>query len=135
MLGQQGDCVAAEPDTGDLFTWEHGEFLCKSGHAEVLTLDGKIIYLAGVARVRPFTGCAWAFFTPAASRHMASIAIETRRALNALPFRRVEYFIRRDAGLEASERYARALGFQLEAERMRKWHPDGSDYALYARIR
>lgn len=53
--------------------------------------------------------------------------------LDALPFRRLEAAI--DCDFEQGHRWARALGFELEAERMRGYRADGADCALYARLK
>lgn len=53
--------------------------------------------------------------------------------VNDLPFNRIEMYV--DCGFDAGHRWARALGFELEADRMRSFQIEGADSALYARVR
>jgi len=53
--------------------------------------------------------------------------------LDNCPLRRVEAYV--DFEFEPGHRWARMLGFKLEAPRMKCHRPDGGDSALYARIR
>ena len=39
-----------------------------------------------------------------------------------------------DCEFEQGHRWAKMLGFTMEAERMRAYRPDGGDVALYARV-
>lgn len=76
---------------------------------------------------------AWAILSNACAPHMRAI---TRKALKVIPaqgFERIEAMVLCD--FAPGHRWARMLGFVMEAERMRRYDPDGRDMALYAWVR
>ena len=61
------------------------------------------------------------------------LAEVAQRMLDAYPAQRIEAHI--DVDFLNGHRWVEALGFVIEAPRMRKFTPDGRDVALYARVR
>ena len=66
-------------------------------------------------------------------RKFLMIHLMARRYLDGLPFRRLEATVECD--FTAGHRWVKALGFELEAPRMRAFQVDGQDSALYARVK
>lgn len=99
----------------------------------VLDDEGLVIACAGLAPLdRGGKFMAWAYVsalvTAASFIRLHHLARGYLARVNA---RRVEMVV--DCDFPAAHRWARALGFQLEAARMRRYDIDGRDCALYAR--
>lgn len=76
---------------------------------------------------------AWAVLAEACRDYMPNITAKVRGVIKSIPARRVEIVVHCD--FEAGKRWAKLLGFQVEAERMRGYDPDGRDMALYAYVK
>lgn len=76
---------------------------------------------------------AWAYLSRRAQRHMPAIHRAVKRYLDEFDGRRLEIAVACD--FAAGHRWARMLGFEMEAERMRAYSPLGEDHALYVRVR
>lgn len=96
-------------------------------------VDNRCLAVAGVFPISNGRGMSWAVLSEAAGAHMTAITRQTIGVLNAVPYKRVELIS--EYGFEAGTRWARILGFQLEAERMRCYSADGRDMMLWARVR
>ncbi len=129
----QGDMAEEQPGFEEDISWEYGDLLCQ-GVAGLITDGERIIYMAGILPVRPNTGYVWALFSKGCGKHMRAIIRETAPFLSASEHGRLEYYVRCDTH-SASHKLAKLLGFQCEAERLRKWAPNGDDYALYSRVK
>lgn len=110
-------------------------------HAEMLeqfvaftALDGdEVLACAGVIEMWPGRGAAWAFMAEAIGTRMVAVHRAVRRYFDTLDFRRLEAEVAAD--FEQGHRWVRMLGFELEAPRLRGYFPDGSDAAMYARVK
>lgn len=109
-----------------LRSWEN------SSHAMTGFVDGAIVFCAGVRLYWPGRGESWAFLAPDCKSSMVAITRAVRRFLDVCPIRRIEASV--ECGFEQGHRWVKALGFQLEAERLRAFLPNGRDCALYARV-
>lgn len=76
---------------------------------------------------------AWSFISRDAGPHFFALTKAVIRLLDASPYVRVEAEVQ--TGFMPGHRWLRRLGFRMEAPRMRKFMPDGSDASLYARVR
>lgn len=87
----------------------------------------------GWIEIYPHRGSLWALLSASCGRHMTGMTRIAKRLIESAPFRRLEIDV--DCEFEQGHRWARMLGFSLEAERLRGYRMDGGDSAIYARIR
>jgi len=101
--------------------------------AYTLIDGGSVLGCAGVVPMWQGRGTAWAYL----SRRAAGAAfIHVHRAvvrfLEACYLQRIEMTV--DCDFEQGHRWARLLGFTMEAKTMRAYRPDGGDCSLYSRV-
>jgi hypothetical protein len=95
--------------------------------------NGVPLGCAGVVHMWQGRGMAWAYLSKyAAEEKFILVHRAVRRFLSACYLQRIEMTV--DCDFEPGHRWAKMLGFKMEAERMRAYRPDGGDCALYARI-
>lgn len=94
-------------------------------------IDGRILACVGIVEVWEGRSLAWAVLSVHAREKMLSITRETKRLMDTVKGR-MEITVASD--FEMGHRWARLLGYKLEAERMKQFHK-GMDYSLYARIK
>ncbi|HEV2746412.1 MAG TPA: GNAT family protein [Allosphingosinicella sp.] len=103
------------------------------GPAFTALRDGVVLGCAGLAESHAGHATAWALF---AEGHgvatWAALTAAIRRVLDAADYRRVDMLVR--DRFERAHEFARRLGFEQEGV-LRRYGADGSDYAVYARIR
>lgn len=80
----------------------------------------------------PTKAVMWAILSKDIGPHLLSMTRIARSVLSSLPYKRMEMDVACE--FEQGHRWARMLGFTLEAERLRHYRIDGGDSALYARI-
>ena len=102
-------------------------------HAYTGVVDGRVVVCAGVEPMWQGRGYAWSYLSAGSGAHFVAIHKAVKRFLEIAPFVRVEASV--VCEFEQGHRWARMLGFNLEAERMISYGPDGRDYALYARVK
>lgn len=95
-------------------------------------VDGEPMACAGLVHIWPGRGLLWALLSVHSGPHMLQIHRAARRLLGVCDVRRIECTV--DEGFEPGHRWARMLGFRLEAPRMANYRPCGGDSALYARV-
>jgi hypothetical protein len=103
---------------------------------EALLDQGRVMMAAAIVPHWPGRVEVWSTISRFADyRHRAVAWRRCQAALDAAAqtaeARRMEMTVRADAPWR--DTFAHLLGFQLEGV-MRAWHPNGSDYCLYARI-
>lgn len=76
---------------------------------------------------------AWIIFAKNIRHDFLAVFRVARKFFDDCSVRRIEATVACDSA--QGHRWLRALGFQLEAARMPKYYPDGSDGSLYARVR
>lgn len=118
---------------GDFVTPDYARALAKYDAYSVLDNDEKVIACAGVLPQWRDRAFGWSFIAADAGRHFLYIHRSVSAFLDGVPVRRIETTV--DCEFAAGHRWARLLGFMLEAERMRGYRVDGGDCALYARVR
>jgi hypothetical protein len=109
-----------------------GSSLVHAGPAfTVATDDGRPIGCIGLVEQWEGRALAWAVLAGDAGRVLVGITRAVRRFLDLGRYRRIEAAV--PVGFAAGHRWARLLGFTLEAPVMRSWSA-GRDFALYALI-
>lgn len=93
----------------------------------------KILACFGWVQLYPHRGSLWALLSASCGPHLVGMTRIAKRLVESLPLRRIEMEV--DCEFEQGHRWARMLGFELEAERLRGYRMDGGDSAIYARIR
>jgi hypothetical protein len=127
-LGEQEEQAWALP----LLTPERAKSL-ESTKAFTGMVDDEVLICAGVIRVWEGRYLAWAYPGPRARRRWKSIHRRVKEFLRDLDARRIEANV--DCDFAAARRWAEALGFKVEVERMRRFLPNGADATLYAIVK
>lgn len=97
-------------------------------------IDGeKVVICAGVIPRPPNRGEAWAILDKDSGKYMLPITRAVQSFLRSCPIKRIEASVSVD--FKAGHRWAKMLGFDLEAERMLAYEPNGGDCSLYAKVR
>lgn len=101
----------------------------------VVTATGRIAACGGLNKCWPGRAEAWAIFDLQLKSTAIFLAIHNavRNVLDACDFKRIECTVESD--FKAGHRWAKALGFELEAPKLRAYMPGGADVSLYARIK
>ena len=98
----------------------------------VFSDENRVLACGGLALYWKDRGEVWAALAVNCKRDMLGLHRAALRFLKACPARRVEASVFADD--KKAHRWAKLLGFQLEAERLRAFMPDGQDAAMYARV-
>lgn len=112
---------------------EHLNNLENSQYAYAGIKNGRTLFCAGVAEYWTGRAESWAILRSSAGNEMLGITKIVKRFLEVCPIRRIEASI--DVDFEQGHRWAKMLGFNLEAACLKSYFPDGKDCALYARVR
>lgn len=97
-------------------------------------MDGdRVIGCAGVLELWKGRAAAWAFLADGMGRQFVTLHRAVKRFLDVADYGRIEAEVALD--FEEGHRWAHMLGFELENPRMRKYFPDGSDAALYVKVK
>jgi hypothetical protein len=110
-------------------TDEHAKAL-EGRHSFTALFDGKPLACGGV--VEHYQG-RFEASDEMSPRTFRGVHGAVKRFLDALPARRVEAYV--EHSFRNGHRWMRALGFEMEAPRLRKYWPDGRDATLYVRVR
>lgn len=131
------DIIVAQPAQAYMKPLVHGKdygAILAQGEAWTgVREDGAIIACGGLVPMYAGIANAWMVIAGDLKHSFIHVHRIVRRALDISTFRRIEAHV--DCGFVNGHRWARSLGFELEAERMRSFTPDGRDAALYARVR
>lgn len=116
------------------FSKRQAELLEKSETAFTgVAASGKVVFCAGVNKYWEGRGEAWAILAQSCRKEFLAIHNAVKRYLDVCPLRRIEAAV--DVNFKAGHRWVKALGFELEAPRLKAYQPDGVDCALYSRVR
>jgi len=96
-------------------------------------VEGLPIAVGGIINQWPGRGLAWAFLSDVGPKNFISIHRAASEFFNTSDLRRIEMTV--DCEFYEAHRWAKMLGFSMEAERMAAYGPDGRDCSLYARVR
>jgi hypothetical protein len=102
-------------------------------HSYTILIDGKPMACVGVADKWYGRGECWALIDNYSGKHFVSIIRAMKRILDIITTERLEMTVQRD--FKQAHRLAKLLGFELEADCMRKYGVTGLDYSLYARVK
>jgi hypothetical protein len=103
------------------------------GAVTAIDASGRVLGCGGIVTLRDGVGCGWALLAIDLRGAFVAIHRAALRALAACPLRRVEAYVACD--FAEGHLWARMLGFNREARRMRAFLPNGQDASLYARVR
>ena len=92
----------------------------------------KLLACFGWVPLYPTRASLWAIISESAGPHFVGVTRIAKRLVDGLAFRRLEMEV--DCEFEQGHRWAKMLGFTLEAERLRGFRMDGGDSAIYARV-
>lgn len=115
----------------DWVTTEQGLAL-EAHQSYTALLEDEPVAAAGVIEQWRGRSIAWAFISDTGPRLFLPVHRAIKHFLDGCYVQRVEMTV--DCDFPAGHRWAKMLGFEMEAERMRNYSPDGRDCALYARI-
>lgn len=104
---------------------QHQSFTCVEGD--------KILMCFGWIEIYPTRAAVWALISGTCGKHFVGMTRIAKRLISGLPYKRVEIDV--DCEFEQGHRWAKMLGFSLEAERLRGHRIDGGDCAIYAKVR
>ena len=96
-------------------------------------IGDRVVAVGGVFKMWEGRGVVWSLIDQSAGEHFVAIHKAAKGILDAAPFRRLEADT--PCTFAQGHRWLRLLGFHLEAPCMEAYQPDGTDSALYARIR
>jgi len=103
------------------------------GIGQTAFADDHVLGFAGIIPIWPGRAMAYAYITEyARNNKFIFVHRSVQRFLDDCYIKRIEMAVQCD--FEQGNRWARMLGFKLEAERMEHYQPDGEDCALYARV-
>lgn len=130
-LDEQGATAYLRPYFRDesIKALEHSAFAYTAFSKET----NRVLGCGGVYEFWKDRGEAWAILSKNCRKEFIAIHNATKRFFDLCSIRRIEVTV--DCNFNNAHRWARSLGFQMEAERMRAYHPNGTDCALYARVR
>lgn len=96
-------------------------------------MDGdEVVAICGTAPYGDGRALAWSFLSSNIKHRMVSVTRYVKDYLKKSTYRRIEMSV--DCDHPEAHRWARMLGFECEAERMKKYSADGRDCALYALV-
>lgn len=95
--------------------------------------EDRVLCCAGILPIWQGRAVAWAYMDRRAGEHFIALHRRVQQFLDQCYVQRIEAHVDRE--FEAGHRWARMLGFDMEAERMTAFRPDGGDCSLYARVR
>ena len=112
-------------------TKEQGQAL--EAHPSYTALvDGEPVASAGIIPQWQGRAIAWAFLAEMGPQHFVGVHRAVKSFLDVCYTQRIEMTV--DCDFPEAHRWAKMLGFTLEAERMEAYSPDGRACALYARV-
>jgi len=121
-----------EVDKAHFMTDEFNHVLKKG--MSVSFWDGEdCVGAGGVAPIYAHRAMAWAFLGANSGPYMHQITRKARQLFELYPAKRIEMLV--DYKFDAGHRWAKVLGFEVEAARMRMSGIYGDDETMYVRIK
>lgn len=97
-------------------------------------IDGdEVLACAGVLELWAGRATAWAFLSKNIGHRFSSVHRAVKRYLDVADYRRIEAEV--EHGFEEGHRWMALLGFKVETARMVSYFPDGSDAAMYVKVK
>lgn len=122
---------AAQAYLSEWVTHEQGAAL-EQHPSYAAMVDGEPVGAAGVIPMWQGRAMAWSFISEVGPKNFLKCHRAVKRFLDGCYVQRLEMTV--DCHHEEAHRWAKLLGFEMEAERMKAYAPDGHDCALYARV-
>jgi hypothetical protein len=112
------------------------EIIEKARHYHSILIDGELHACMGVDPYWPGRADAWIVLNPK-TKHSCVFTVrkEIIKLLDACPIRRIECSVARDENFEVSDKWATSLKFKMDHPRLKHFLQDGTDAALYSRIK
>lgn len=129
---QQLQLQDAQAYCGPHITAEYAKML-EGQFSFTAMVDDRPIGVGGATELWEHRALLWSMVDRRAGPHFVAIHRAVQRFIDMLPHRRIEAEV--DVDFAPGHRWVRALGFTLEAPRMRAFRVDGGDSALYARVK
>ncbi len=101
--------------------------------AYIAVVDDDPIMCGGISNYWANRGEAWTLLDQNCKKNFLVLHKKVKSFLDNFPCRRIEAAV--DVNFEPGHRWARLLGFKLEAPLLRAYTPDGRDHALYALVK
>ena len=95
--------------------------------------SGKVKAIAGIFPVWAGRSLAWSYLSDMGPKVFLKVHHAIKRQLDIEDSKRIEMTV--DCDMVTGHRWARLLGFKMEAECMTAYGPGGRDCSLYARIK
>ena len=95
--------------------------------------DGMVLAIAGIMPRWEGVGLAWAWLSRDWRKYARRITAEIIANLAASKCHRIELGVK--VGFDRGARWAERMGFELETPCAKGWGPDGSDFAIYVRVK
>lgn len=109
-------------------------YLERSPYARTIFADdGTVLVCGGVTPYWEGRGEAWALVNRGRRKDFLGMHRMAKKFIRDCPIRRVEASVECDS--VNGHRWCKALGFTLEAKRLKAFLPGGKDGALYARVK
>jgi hypothetical protein len=112
---------------------EYFELAEKLEHSYTMYSDGKVLCCCFYVPKAATRGEWCALISESSGPEFVGIVRAMKRLINLIQDARMEMTVVKD--FEQAHRLAKILGFELEAETMRKYGVTGLDYSLYARVK
>lgn len=117
-----------------LVTDEQAEALVNEGWSHSCVEGNRVYGCAGIIPLWPGRALAWSYLSlHATGSKFLAVHRAVQRRLNECYIKRIEMTVSYDH--EEAHRWARMLGFVMEAPHMEAYLPDGTACSLYARVR
>jgi len=104
-----------------------------SKFAHTVLVEGGIVACGGIVQYWSGRGEAWAVINKLAKRHFLTLHYVVKNYLESVSLHRVEATVAKD--FNNGHRWAKLLGFELEAETLKAYSANKLDYSLYARVK
>lgn len=95
--------------------------------------DGEVIGCGGVFPFHPQRALCWTYISKQAGRHFTQLHRRVKLFIDTVGYNRLEMDVAYE--FEQGHRWAKLLGFEVEAPRMRCYFNNGGDATKYVRIR
>jgi len=127
--------IDLQPQQVGLFDYlKETDFIClETDTAITITQDGRNVFCGGCTTMWQGRGLMWCYFGIIDPKDFIKIHHIIHSFLSVLDFNRIEMYV--DYDFKNGHRWAKALGFTVEAPRMRKFALDGKDQTMYSWIR
>lgn len=107
--------------------------LLENEYALTLTSDGQKLMCCGAVPRSQSRAEVWSILSElVTAKNFLGVHAQGKQFLSGLPFKRLEMIV--DVNFDAGHRWAKCLGFEVEAPMMKAYDFDGRDSALYARV-